>query len=749
MDKLQGVVSDITFRNEDSGFVVMKLAPASGDEPVVCVGLMPTLDRGESVAVQGDYRNHPKFGRQFNVEAYEIVRPGTREGILSLLGSGLISHIGRTRAQAIVERFGLDTLDVLDREPRRLLEVPGIGPRILEKIEQAWKRKRSLRDLALFLQDLGASTNLIAKIYTAYGDKAREIISREPYRLIDDIWGVGFKKADALAQRLGFRGHSYRRIRAGILHTLMEALGEGNLYLPRRELVESAARLLEVAPEQVEYSLDHLATTEALREERECIYLKSSFAAENDTAGGIRSLVHNAAGLSGEFSGEYVDTWLEGWSGRHSWRGDPRQEEAVRGAIVNPVFLLTGGPGTGKTTILQVIVSFFREHRLPVQLAAPTGRAAQRMGSVAGLKAQTIHRLLEFRPGRKGVGFERNARRKLEARVVVIDEVSMIDIFLMRALLEALGEGTRLVLVGDHHQLPSVGPGNVLSDLIAAGVLPHVNLTTVFRQAARSTIVRAAHRMIRGEVPPLHNDAADDCFFIREEDPEACVTTIVELVTRRLPDRYRFDPIADIQVLSPLHRGVLGTRNLNRVLQTELVPRHNVVQRGERSFSPGDKVMQIRNNYELAVFNGDIGHVADVGGETGLCVDYQGRRVQYSQAELDELVHAYCISIHKSQGSEFKAVIIPVSTLHYIMLQRNLLYTALTRARDLCVFVGTPKALYLAVNNDRAINRYSRLAERIRGRCAGDDRGETEGASAHEHGGSGETSGRDAGAVRD
>jgi len=711
---LEGVITNITFQNDDNGYTVLQLQTDGELKPVTCVGTMPTVSQGESLKAHGSWERHRSFGRQFNVERYEIVRPTTFSGIEQLLGSGLIAGIGPARARTIVERFGLATLDILDNSSDRLLEVRGIGPKTLANIREAWQRQRHIRDLVLFLQEWGVSAapGLAARIYKVYGPAAKEKISSDPYALLDDVWGIGFIKADRIAQKMGFTHDSCKRIRAGIMYVLTEAAAsEGHSFLPEENLIEKAAELLNVPKELTVYALDHTVTGNQLVRENDRIFLPSYYQAEERVAELLREKI---ARLIPEKANRHphstIEQWLADYRQRIGWQEDAGQTEAILAAVTQPIMLLTGGPGTGKTTILQVVVSYFRSEQKLVALAAPTGRAAQRMGSLAGLRAQTIHRLLEF----KGGQFLRNEKNPVAADVLIIDEMSMIDILLMRSLLSAIMPSTSIIFVGDNNQLPSVGAGNVLADLIACRHIPHVHLTTIFRQAASSRIVTAAHEIIDGRVPVFTNAQYDNCFFIVQNDPLACVETIVDLVTRRLPARYGFDPIVDIQVLSPMHKGPLGTANLTARLQQELIigPDKNKLQ-GASKFFLGDKVLQIRNNYDLGVFNGDIGIVRAVDEEGCVSVSFDGVLVHYAPKELDEIVAAYCMSVHKSQGCEFKAVIVPLVTQHYILLQRNLIYTALTRARQLCILVGTLKALSIAVNNNQSIRRYSSLAERL------------------------------------
>jgi exodeoxyribonuclease V alpha subunit len=556
------------------------------------------------------------------------------------------------------------------------------------------------------------SVNLVYKIFRAWGEHAKEKISANPYALIDDIWGVGFKKADAVARHLGFAPDSYRRIRAGLIFLLQEASGDGHVYLPGSDIVDCGEKLLEVKREAVQYSLDHMVIENTVVNDNERIYLPLLHKVETSVAQMLRERVSGCNDASALQSAN-IDEWIARYRSRTKWEPDSRQVEAVKAAVKSRILLITGGPGTGKTTTLQVIVSFFRERQVTIALAAPTGRAAQRMGSIAGIDASTIHRLLEYRPNQSGSFFAKNAGNPIAAGVVIIDESSMIDIRLMHSLLCAVPKNAVLIFVGDSNQLPSVGPGNVLADMISCGALPHARLTHIFRQAARSRIVTAAHEIINGTVPHFINAAGDNCFFMIKETPEECRNTVIELAESRLPKKYGFDPVRDIQVLSPMHRGELGTQAFNRLLQEKLNPSGKRLTRGETSYAVGDKVMQVRNNYDTSVFNGDIGFITSISDESVITVDFGGMRVEYEFSELDELTHAYCISIHKSQGCEFRAVVIPVMTQHYIMLQKNLLYTAVTRARELCIIVGMPRALKAAVSNDSGLNRNSGLAGRI------------------------------------
>jgi len=711
MQTINGIIKDITFRNDDNGFTVLRLASLQNGQLTLCVGVLPGVESGESVALTGEYQVHAKFGAQFAVSSYIIVPPVTLEAIAALLGSGLIANIGSVRAQKIIDTFGLETIDILDNDPKRLREVPGIGPKILNGIATAWRKRKHILDLMMFLSQSAITVNMATKIYKAYGETAKEKISQNPYCLIDDVWGVGFVKADAIAQKLGFTHDSFKRIRAGLSHVVSQAGSEGHTYLPKNELVSRASELLDVPEDKVLFSMDQIVADRYIICEDDRMYLPALHAAESNVAAMLAARIKSVPAKKRDAVS--IDLWLNGYAQKTGWQADIKQIAAVHGALSHAVFVLTGGPGTGKTTTLQVIVSFLREHSVTVALAAPTGRAAQRMGIIAGLKASTLHRMLEFRPGSNGFVFGRNAENPIEADMVIVDEVSMIDISLMKNFLAAIKPATALLFVGDSNQLPSIGPGTVLADMIASGCVPHVELTTVFRQAAQSRIVIAAHDIMHGNMPKLTNDKESNLFFVNEDESEHCAQTIVDLVSKRLPSAYGFNAATDIQVLSPIHKGVLGTQNLNALLKRALNKSDTGVARGEVSFNIGDKVMQIRNDYDRGVFNGDIGFVRNVVDETMLVVDFDGLEIVYEPKDLDELVHAYCISIHKSQGCEFKAVVMVLMMQHYIMLQRNLVYTALTRARKLGVIVGSPKALSCAIHNNETVHRYSRLREKL------------------------------------
>jgi len=716
MELSNGTVTEITFHNDDTGFSVIKVTFAGNGHPVVCIGTMPLVARGNIVTVNGNWETNPRFGKQFRVETCSIVRPNTVEGITSFLSSGIIRNIGPVKAKQIVDRFGLETLEIIDTRPEKLRQIPGIGKKTVAAIAEQWKKDQNWRKLLLFLQELGVSYTTSVKIYKKYGEHAQEKISDNPYALCEDVWGIGFLKADQIARKMGFTHDSYKRIKAGLIYLLNDAMQDGHTCLPVADIRRQAAELLGVTDERVLFSLDHAVSIGQLIREDDMIFLPHLNRAEKAVAEYISRKIACPGPNTLHEGLTDIDLWITSYERSNCWQADPTQRQAIQQAIANRCLLITGGPGTGKTTLLKLLVAYFNEKGSRIFLTAPTGRAAQRLKDVTGLTAQTIHRLLEYQPHRSGDDFhlfKRNEQNPLETDIVIIDEVSMLDILLMSQLCSAIPIDARIVFVGDNRQLPSVGAGNVLADLIAGETIPHIHLTTIFRQASRSRIITAAHEINSGITPVFTNKHDENCFFLEQSTPQKTVEVLVDLVSRRLPASYGLDPGHDIQALSPMHKGVLGTENINTELQNVLRKSSRRLQFGGRTFFLGDKVMQVKNDYEKNVFNGDIGFVSKINEETGLGIDFQGNEVYYELSELDELQPAYCISIHKSQGCEFRAVIIPLVTQQFIMLQRNLVYTALTRARELCVFIGNRRALQIAVLADKATVRHSLLRERL------------------------------------
>jgi exodeoxyribonuclease V alpha subunit len=710
---VEAVVERVVFVNEENAWGVARIVTEAHGQSSA-VGRLFGIQVGERLRLTGAWESDPRWGRQFRVESYLPLKPTTVQGIERYLGSGLVPGIGRVMAQRLVERFGVDTLDVIEHHPARLSQVDGIGPVRSRRIQEAWIDQKSVREVMLFLQSLGISPSYAGRIYRQWGQSAISEIKRNPYHLADEISGIGFESADRIASALGIASDSPSRIDAGLLYALGQGADQGHLYLPRPLLVRRAVELLAIDESRVRERLDSLAEQRRVRadelsgEPEPAIYLPALLEAETATAEHLERL------LAAPPSGPSIDparalAWYEG---RSRLEISGAQRRAVELALAQKVLVITGGPGTGKTTLVQAIVEIFRRKRMRVLLAAPTGRAAKRLAEVTRAEARTIHRLLEFDP-RRGA-FLRGSEHPLEADLVLVDEASMVDNPLARRLLEAVPDGARLVLVGDVDQLASVGPGKVLEELIRSRRLPVVRLEEVFRQAAASRIVRNAHRVHRGEMPEAEPEAPDsDFYFIERPDPEEALATLKELVSRRLPRGFGLDPREDVQVLTPMRRGLLGADNLNRELQALLNP-HAGGPATLRGLAAGDRVMQLRNNYDLDVFNGDVGRVLAVDPEERrLSVRFDERTVDYEASELDQLSLAYACSVHKAQGSEYPCVVMPLHSQHFVMLQRHLLYTAMTRARRIMVLVGERQALARAVRNDREQRRYTALARRL------------------------------------
>jgi exodeoxyribonuclease V alpha subunit len=717
-ESLEGTLERIVFSGASGEFTVVRLKVAGQAEPVTAVGTLLGLPVGARLRSTGYFENNPRFGRQFRIVSYTELSPQTLEGIKRYLGAGLIKGIGPEFANRIVGRFGERTLEILDARPERIREVPGIGHSRAEAIKKAWSAQRGQREVMVFLQGYGVSPALAARIYKRYGTAAVERVRENPYRLAFDVWGIGFLSADRLAASLGIGKETDMRIEAGVRHVLDEAGGQGHVYLPREKLAQDASLRLEVDATLVEPAIDRLARRGEIAIEHAgdhvAVYETGLLRAERSAAKGLCRILHAKCKVLPVEPDQAI--------ARYEKEADislaPRQAEAIRRALVEPLLVITGGPGVGKTTIVRGIVSTFLRCNLRVALAAPTGRAAKRLQEATGQPAATLHRLLEWRPS-EGM-FGRNRDRPLDADLLVVDEASMIDIRLCADLVAALADGTRLLLVGDQDQLPSVGPGMVLRDTIASGAVPVVRLDEIFRQAAQSLIVTNAHRIHAGELPdiggaPSAGPLKDtrDFFFLEKDDPALAAQTIRDLVVTRLPGYYGFSPF-DIQVLTPMHKGDLGAMNLNQMLQEALSAGAEQLQSGSRIFRVGDRVMQLRNNYDKDVFNGDVGRVIRVAREAGeLVVSFDDREVPYASDELDELALAYAATVHKSQGSEYAAVVIPIHTQHFVMLQRSLLYTAVTRGKKLVVLVGTRKALAIAVRNAEVAQRCTRLQDRL------------------------------------
>ena len=731
--RLSGQIERVTYTNPENGYTIAKVKVYGRQGLVSVVGAIVDPQPGAILKMAGEWTTHPRFGEQFRVVFYETAVPATVYGIEKYLGSGLIKGIGPVMAKRIVKLFGEKTLDVIEQEPDRLAEVPGIGRRRIGMIKQTWAEQKDIREVMVFLQSQGVSSGYASKIYKAYGKESIAVVKENPYRLAYDIWGIGFLTADRIAEKLGFAKDSPLRAQAGLLYALHELADEGHVFYPTEKLLANASSLLQIEDEPLlRSSLGQLAEERRVvvesvplrGQEVEATYIAGYNLAEKKAASRLLSLVNAKASMR-DVKVEAAIAWTEQKSGLTL---ATRQREAVACALQGKVMVITGGPGTGKTTILKAILGIYGAITKRILLAAPTGRAAKRMSEATGLEAKTIHRLLAFDV--RNMRFKMDEQHPLECDLLVLDEVSMVDLLLFHHLLKAVPRGAKLLLVGDADQLPSVGAGQVLHDIIASGAVPVVRLNEIFRQAQQSAIVTGAHRIIQGQVPFFDNKPSSDMFFIEKAEPEDVLATIISLAKTRLPRTYGFDPLADIQVLAPMNRGSVGTVALNEALQQALNPSGTQVARGTHAFRVGDKVMQIRNDYDREVYNGDIGIVTDIDAEDQeLTVRIDGRDVVYAFTDLDELVLAYAVTIHKSQGAEYPAVIIPVTTQHYVMLQRKLVYTGVTRGRKLVVLVGTRKALAMAVRNNRSVRRYSALAERLR--AGGQEQGAEPDASAN------------------
>ena len=712
LERLRCVVERITFQSD--GYSVLKCSAKGYSDLVTVVGMMPDAHVGSVLTLGGWWKIDSKYGRQFQVVTFEETLPATVYGIEKYLGSGLIKGIGPKYAKLIVNTFGADTLEVIETEPERLLEVPGIGEKRVERIRQGWTDQKEIKNIMLFLQGHDVSTAHATRIYKHYGAESIDVVRENPYRLADDIWGIGFKTADTIASKLGFEKSAYARLRGGLMYTLNRLAEDGHCYALRQQLTETGAKLLEVEEELLSPVLDRMIadrdviTAPVPESEDVAIYLPPFFYAEVGVQNRMRGIA----------AGEATVPRPAQVSMREDIEYDEIQLEAIRTALKSKIMVLTGGPGTGKSTTTLGIIRAFGGMR--ILLAAPTGRAAKRLSEVTGREAKTIHRLLEFKPPE---GYKRNEDNPLEGDVLIVDECSMVDEMLMYSLLRAVPDSMRVILVGDVDQLPSVGAGNVLRDIIDSGAVPVVRLTKIFRQAAASRIILNAHRINGGEFPDLSNGAGTDFFFQKAEEPEKAAEIIVDLVKNRLPKFYHVPPQA-IQVLTPMQRGVVGAANLNQLLQAAVNPpvkdfKGNPgpeLHRGGYTFRAGDKVMQIKNNYDKEVFNGDIGTIEKIDPEDRtLTVRFDDRGIEYDATELDEMVLAYATTVHKAQGAEYPIVVMPVMMSHFMMLQRNLLYTGVTRAKKTLVLVGQKKAVGYCVRNVTVDKRNTLLAERLKG----------------------------------
>ena len=733
---LDGVLERVTFANPETGYTIARIAPERGSgvggDLVTAVGPLLGAQIGEFLRLRGRWSSHPKYGRQFEVHSYATVLPATAAGIQRYLGSGLIKGIGPVMAERMVAHFGVDIMHIIEDSPARLIEVDGLGPKRTALIAAAWAEQKAIKEVMIFLQGVGVSTSLAVRIYKKYGDASVSVVRAEPYRLAADVWGIGFKTADTIAASVGIARDSPERIKAGLAYTLSEAADDGHCYLPEPNLIADAAKILDVPAELIAPCLDELAAAEGVVREAvpaaagpagagtasqvPAVYLPPFYQAERSLASALRRLLASGRDRLPGFASVDWDKALGWLHGRTGASLAPEQADAVRLALTSRVAVLTGGPGCGKSFTVRSVVELARAKGAKIVLAAPTGRAAKRLAELTGHEAATIHRLLQLRPGGEP-SFD--ASTPLDADLVVVDETSMMDVILANKLVKAVAPGAHLLLVGDVDQLPSVGAGEVLRDLLAAGSLPVVRLTKIFRQAQQSGIVVNAHRINAGQLPSL--GGFGDFFWFSCEDGEETAGLVADIVARRIPAKFGLDPRRDVQVLCPMHRGPAGAGNLNLLLQEALTPfREGQPERryGGRVFRVGDKVTQLRNNYDkgaAGIFNGTVGVVTSMSVEEHklTVLTDEDESVDYAFDELDELAHAYAVTIHRSQGSEYPAVVVPLTTASWMMLQRNLLYTGVTRAKKLVVLAGSRRALAAAVRTRGAGRRHTALAHRL------------------------------------
>ncbi len=714
-ETIKGTVEKIIFSNPENGYAIIKLqANSKHEDAITVVGIIPSPRTGGFYAFKGEWIRHPKFGKQFSFNHYEEQMPESLDGIKMFLASGVIKGIGKKRAENIVNHFGLETFRVLDNEPDRILEVFGVTKKVVESVKDSWAEQQGIRELMVFLSPHGIGPALCVRLYKQYGSDAIEIIKENPYRMAMEVRGVGFLTADQFALSLGFDIDSPLRAQAAAFYILTKESDNGHVYLPKDELIKLTIKQLGIDEAIVIEAIKYLEKGEHVVseyfDEHTAIYLSDYYHFETQISFYLGRLLATPKQVFFKDVDKDVSETINSFPVKLA----QSQEEAVYTAAKSKMMILTGGPGTGKTTIINAIIKVFQKAKAKILLAAPTGRAAKRMSETSGLEAKTLHRLLEYNPNENG--FARNENNSLQCSLLIIDEASMIDIYLMYSLIKAVPQTCTLIFVGDINQLPSVGAGNVLRDCIYSNKIPVVELTQIFRQAEKSDIIKNAHRINQGIVPNLYYDKEKetDFYFVTEPDTQKACDIIVELAAKRLPKKYAFDPFLDIQVLSPMLRGTCGVLNLNKELQAKLNTSQEFLQRGERIFRVNDKVMQIKNNYDKDIYNGDIGIITEVDTEEkSLLIRFDDRYLSYLIEEFDELTLAYAISIHKSQGGEYPCVILPLLNEHYIMLQRNLIYTAVTRGKKMVIIVGAAKAINMAIANNTIHKRYTKLSERL------------------------------------
>lgn len=714
MDEIHGYIERITFQNADNGYTVARLKEGKKKDLTTVVGTLTSVQVGESVRCKGFWKNDINYGYQFQVKEYEVERPSSEKGIKKYLSSGLIKGIGPAFAERIVDYYKLETLDVIDANPENLLEINGIGAKRVERIKSCWAEQKSIREVMVFLQSFGVSPTYAKKVFKTYGDKSIETVQKNPYQLARDIWGIGFKTADQTARQMGVQMAADIRIDSGVEYVLSELSNQGHTCYPVDKFLEKAQELLTVESNLIDARLAAIlaedriviASLEVARKPIMCIWLKLFHVCERGIVKEWKRL-HKGKSLLRRIAPDKAIIWAQE---KLKIELATNQKTAVAQSLSEKIQIITGGPGTGKSTITKVILLITQQLTKKILLAAPTGRAAKRLSEITKMEASTIHSLLEFDFGING--FRKNLENPLDCDLLIVDEASMIDTVLMYSLLKAIPSHARLILVGDIDQLPSVGAGNVLQDLIASEKIPVTRLTDIFRQAANSKIIINAHKINAGQFPNIKTEPDADFFFIEKELPEQIVELIPTLVKNRLPKKYGLNSFNDIQVLSPMNRGIIGTRNLNLILQKELNPSKDPLIKMGRTFHLHDKVMQLKNNYDKEVFNGDVGRIQKIDRiEQELYVDFEGKIVNYDFSDIDQLMLAYAVSVHKYQGSECPCIIMPMHTTHYMMLFRNMLYTGMTRGKRLVIIIGTKKALSMAIRNNKVAKRYSGLEQ--------------------------------------
>ncbi len=710
MEQVSGVVERITYCDKENGFGVIKVKVSGYRELITMVGNLSTVNIGSVVNALGIWRTNSKFGKQFKVENWKESLPSDNYEIERYLGSGLIRGIGPKIAKVIVDTFGSRTFEIIERTPEKLLGIPKLGKKKIELIISSWKEQKNIKELMIFLQKIGIGASFVRKIFNAYGKESINIIKDNPYQLIDDINGIGFRTADLIAQGLGLNRESYDRCRTGIIYILeYMANTEGHCYLPFDELIDKCSRMLQIDPCKIIMTYDSLVSNGELIVDSDRVYLPSFFRSEIGLANKIMNIKKFNKFV--EVYDENLDMEIEKVEMKNGIKYDDVQRSAIKSAVSSKFTIITGGAGVGKTTITKAIINIFENRNKKVILTAPTGKAAKRLAEVTGIEAKTIHRLLE---AQKDGYFYRNSEHKIDGDVLIVDETSMVDIILMNNLLKAVPDGMTVILIGDSNQLASVGPGNVLKDIIKSACVEVIELKKIYRQTKISNIILNSHKINDGEMIDLNNKPDSDFFFIKEDNDERCVDIILNLCSDRLPAYYKVNPISDIQVITPMKRGCLGVDNLNRALQENLNHNRNFLRRDTIEYRMCDKVMQIKNNYEKQVFNGDIGVICSIDKEREeLEVNFDCRTIRYNISELDEINLAYACTIHKSQGAEYPIVIIPMTTSHFVMLERNLLYTGVTRARKICILVGKEDAVQRAIENNLSRVRYTSLSQRL------------------------------------